>query len=107
MKTAPATRSAWSAASSSAPPAIAQWATNTQRAVPVASRTASASSASAVRAVVGGAVGPVGAAVAARVEGDHPEVPGEVGDLAFQKREWMIDQGGSRRRVCSPWPNTS
>ena len=35
------------------------------------------------RAIVGGAIGPVGAPVAASVVGDHPEVPGEVGDLAL------------------------
>ena len=64
MKIAPAMRSAWSAASSSAPPAMAQWATMTQRGVPVASRTARASSAS--------GCGPYSAAVSGRSERPLP-----------------------------------
>ena len=107
MKTAPRTRSGWSAASSSAAAAGAQWQTTTASATPAASSTASASCA--VRR------GPYSSALSGR--SDRPLPRGSkvttrkwrarYGTCSFQKREWLIAHGGSSRMVWSPSPKTS
>ena len=56
-------------------------ATSTARSVPVASSTATMSAAYSAVGVGGGTARPAGAAAAPAVEGDHPEVPGQVADL--------------------------
>jgi hypothetical protein len=104
MKTAPLTRSGWSAARSVPQRAPQETPTIAARSVRVASRTARASSANCPS---------VYASISAGRSAFPLPLPSNVRTrkwraryaiCSFQWREWMIDQVGSRKTVGSPLP---
>ena len=86
MNTAPWTRSGWSAASRVPQSAPQERPTTTAVSVPVASMTASESSANSRSVYARDPAGPVGLPVPAPVEREDAEVAREVGDLHLPVR---------------------